>query len=411
MALPQVNASITPLELYPDKVTINLQCRSQLRWRDLAKGLKGMGFRQSEGEWTYDLNLRGHAGHHQRGFRLRLSRPRFAAPISCFIDINPLRAFHQQAGGDRAELSAIPSSQNWLPARLIGHDCRFLWTTVDHFIERARDAILDMLAFIHEQARARVAPPVCEHITAHTVECSIDFQANNPRQLVTDFMASFSALLRSNEQREYRPIHVIQPEPDLMIHGFINRSTRLKMYCKTNRRVRFEVQFRPDTFDHYDLTRAIAPDAQTFAMLFERCATISHSHFLDLRSRSMTSLNVNATRTPIDVMIALMAATRRPTVMREVLECLLRTGSIQNSLYDGRLIAALKRRGILVASRSHGFSCFSSQYGYAAALLANAQEDYFTDRLRPPFTAFGRACQQVRRNRRTASYRARPVQR
>lgn len=100
---------------------------------------------------------------------------------------------------------------------------------------------------------------------------------------------------------------------------------------------------------------------------------------------------MNSARTPIDFMIALTGASRRQELVREVLDILLRTGSIRNSQYDSKFIGSLKKKGLLERSLAHGHSCIAAPYGYAAALLANAQEDYFTSRLRPVARGFGAA--------------------
>lgn len=406
MALPQLYAPITPQAFYPDKLTINLQFSVRLGHTALDNGFRANGFRLSNRAWTYDLNLHGQLGYGQRGFTARINRPRFAAPLNCFIDLNPLRALHEHHGGDPDECSSIPDGTNWLQSNLISDDCRQVWDLCDLYVGAARTVVTQIIADIQVQAGAGHLPePVCTHTSAHTVECAIDFYAYNPRQAVVDFMPAFSALLKDNEQREYRAVQVIRPAADLMIHGFVNKPTRIKMYCRTNRRVRFETQFRPDTFDHCGLSRQISDTGQSFGDLFGACAAHAHSLLLALRARSTRSLNLNSSRTPIDLIVALASATRRPELLREVLDCVFRTGSIQNSLYDDKFIGALKKRGLLEPARAHGFSCVASQYGQSAALLANAQEDYFPRKLRRPFKNFADAKQQARRNRRRSIYR------
>lgn len=406
MALPQVYAAVSPLEFYPDKLTVNLQYSVSLGFRDLDKGFRSNGFRLRNGQWTYDLNLNGQLGYGRRGFTARIHRPRFGAPLSCYIDINPLRAMNEHLGSAPYEWSTIPHSNNWLPASFIGRDNRQVWRLCHEYVAAARTIISDIISDIQIQAKAPHLPrPTFMHASVHTVESTIDFYASNPRQLVVDFMPAFSALLKENEQRQYRPTQVISPEPGLMIHGFVNDATRIKMYCRTNRRVRFEVQFRPDTFEHFNIDRAISGEEQRFEALFDRCAVETHRLFQTIRARTALSLNINAARTPIDLIVALASATRRPEIMRELLDCLLRTGSVRNSLYDHKLVATLRKRGLLEFSLAHGFSCISSQYGYAAALLANAQEDYFTRELRRPFGRLNQAVRRVRRNRRASPYR------
>lgn len=408
MALPDAYAPITPLAFYPDKVTINLQYSVRLNHRHLTNGLRSNGFRLSKGVWTNRVNLQGSSGYGRKGFPLRINRPHFGAPLSCFIDINPLRVMNEHHAGEADELSSIPEGTNWLPSSLVSGDCRQVGALCHWYVGIARAAISEIISDIQVQAGAgHLPPPTCTHVSVHTVECTIDFQARNPRQLVVDFMPAFSALLRDDEQLEYRAAQVIRPAANLMIHGFVNSATRLKMYCRTNRRVRFETQFRPDTFDRLNLSRELSETGQTFETLFGGCATEACKLYVALRSRTSRSLNINASRTPIDLIVGLASSTRQPELMREMLDCILRTGSVQNTLYDRKLAGRLKKLGLLEPSLVHGFSCVASPYGYAAALLANAQEDYFTAKLRHPFASLPQAQRRARRDRRRSIYRGR----
>lgn len=401
MALPELYGLITPIAFYPDKVTVNFQYSVHLHWRSLDNGLRANGFRLSRNEWKYELNVTGPSGYGRRGIPTRISRPRFGAPLNCYVDINALRIINQHVGDNLYEMSAIPGSDNWLPSRTITDDCRGVWAICGAYIDAAREAIAAIISDIQSQAGASHLPePTPMHTTVHTAECAIDFYAYNPRQVVTDFMPSFAALLQDSEQSYYRAPNVVHPGANLMVHGFVTSATRLKMYCRTNRRVRFEVCFRPDTFAHFEIPRALSQGGQSFDALFGRCAEEAARLFIALRQRTRRSLNIASTHTPLDLIIALTGASRREELLREVLDVLLRTGSVRNAQYDHKFIRSLKRKEILEASLVHGHSCIAAPYGYAAALLANAQEDYFTSKLRPvPRNAFA-ARRTIRRTSR-----------
>ncbi len=385
MALPEVYGQFTQRAFYPDKVTVNFQYSVNLNWRNLDNGFRASGFRLSRLHgWTYELNVIGSSGYGRRGIPTRINRPRFGAPLNCYVDINPLRIINEYFESTPYELSAIPGSNNWLPSRIITGDCREVWAVCSAYIDAARDAIAAIISDIQSQAGASHLPaPTCMHTSVHTAECAIDFYAYNPRQLVTDFMPSFGALLQDCEHHYYRAPKVVHPGANLMVHGFVTSSTRLKMYCRTNRRVRFEVCFRPDTFAHFEIPRALMPGDQNFSDLFGRCAEQAVRLFSALRERTRRSLNINSTHTPIDLIVALTGASRREELLREVLDVLLRSGSIRNTQYDAKFIRSLKKKGILERSLVHGHSCIAAPYAYAAAMLANTQEDYFTTKLRP----------------------------
>lgn len=393
VALPEVYGSFTQRAFYPDKVTVNFQYSVNFHWRSLDNGLRANGFRLSHRqEWSYELNVTGSSGYGRRGIPTRISRPRFGAPLNCYVDINPLRIINEFYGNDPYEASAIPGSNNWLPSRFITGDCRAVWAVCSAYIDAARDAIAAIISDIQSQAGgSHLAAPTCMHTSVHTAECAIDFYAYNPRQLVTDFIPSFSALLQDCEQHYYRAPKIVHPGANLMVHGFLTSATRLKMYCRTNRRVRFEVCFRPDTFAYFGIPRALTQGTRGFDDLFGQCAAQAVRLFAALRKRTRRSLNMNSERTPVDFIIALTGASRRKELVREVLDILLRTGSIQNSQYDSKFIGSLKKKGLIERSLVHGHSCIAAPYGYAAALLANAQEDYFTSKLRPVPRDFGAA--------------------
>jgi len=166
-----------------------------------------------------------------------------------------------------------------------------------------------------------------------------------------------------------------------LVHGFLATGERIKAYVKTNKRVRFEYRFYPNGFARLEISRGLSVEQPDFSMLFSQCASQSHRVFMALRDRLRCAVNINSRHTPIDLICLLTSCTRQPNVLREILDCLIRTDKVQNRLFDRQLVKLLRARGLLQPSLARGFSCVTPQHVRALRELRLGQHSYFTSRL------------------------------
>lgn len=383
MSLPSAYATISPVSFYPDKVTLNYQFENSFSQRQLSRCLYQNGFRnRDENAWAGAVHLRVGPARPRLLYPLHISRPRHSAPLNLYLHLNILREVYALATDRFRETPTVEGDTNFVPAHLVQPDNRWLWRLMDDLITQGLDAVSGLVAYIHDDT-PRANAPRCSHVSVASIEAAIDFQALNPRHLVRTYSRPFGALLRDVEHREYLNAanRIVRPEADWMVHGFIANDDRIKVYAKTNRRVRWEYRFGSGAFDRLNVRRSLASGEASFAAIFAHCADQASQTFSALRARTPCVFNINRQCTPIRLLSKLAGCTRDEAALCELLDCLVYTDKIDHSLFARGLIARLRRRGLLQPSLARGFSCISLDYIRALEKLRRAQQDYFTTRL------------------------------
>ena len=93
-----------------------------------------------------------------------------------------------------------------------------------------------------------------EDFKLRKVETAFDFAATNPTELVRSLAPLLSAYRASNaEVSEFRPPRLARDENSLSVKVQIRNGVSLRVYAKTNRRVRFEIIH--DSINHRELLR------------------------------------------------------------------------------------------------------------------------------------------------------------
>lgn len=383
MSLPSAYSTISPISFYPDKVTLNYQFENSFSSKQLARCLYQNGFRTwGESAWTGRIYLRVGSSRPRLHYPLRISRPRRSAPLNFYLDLNILSEAHALSPDRLNETPTVEDETNFIPAHLVQSDNRVFWNLMDDLVAQGLEALSGVIDYI-QQERPEAAAPYCSHISVASIEAAVDFHAPNPRHLVRAYSRAFGALLRDNEYREYssRAIRTVRPEANWMVHGFIANDDRIKMYAKTDRRVRWEYSFGRRAFDRLNISRSLAGDERTFAAIFSLCAKQAAQTLSALQARTRPVFNINRQCTPMDFVSKLAACTRDPSTLRELLDCLIYNDKVDHSLFSPGLIRRLKERGLLQRSIVLGYSCVTDDYIRALNKLRQAQHNFFSTKL------------------------------
>lgn len=387
MSLPSAYSHITAMSFYPDKVTVNYQFENSFSYNQLARGLYHNGLRtRGQNAWAGSINFRVGAGRPRLPYALRISRPRHSAPLNFYLDLNVLREVHALTRNRDGEATTVREAANFLPAHFVQTNNQWAWSLMDSLIDQGLTAVSAVVEDIHRE-RSHADAPTCSHISVASIEAAVDIHAPNPRHLVRTYSPAFGALLRENEHREYARLRTVSPEANWMVHGFIGNGDRIKMYAKTDRRVRWEYQFREGAFRRLGIARTLDGEC-TFASIFARCAHQAASTLGALRGRTRRVFNIHQRRSPADLIAALAGSIRDRTVLRELLDCLIYTQKVDHSLFERGLVRRLRERGLLQPSLVQGYSCISAEYVRALDRLARAQRSFFSFNLLRPLPTF-----------------------
>lgn len=365
-------------------------------------GLRAVG----QNAWSGSIALTSAPSQRPLLYSLRISRPNFRAPLNCYLDLNVLREVRTYARDPNGEIPTVAGALNFIPAHLILADNRWAWALLDNLRRNGLSRLLGIFNYMQQEAPSSSAP-YCSHISVSSIEAAVDFFAQNPRQMVHTYSSAFGALLRDVERREYLGYanRVERPESDWMVHGFIARGDRIKMYAKTDRRVRWEYRFEKRAFDRLGISRALSDESPaTFAAIFARCAEQASYAFSALRSRTQRIFNIDQNHTPTDLIAQLAGCTRDQSILRELLECLVYTDKVDHSRFNRGFVERLRKSGILQPSLARGHSCIRSEYIRALNELRRSQHNFFSARLLQPVAKH--AVLPRRSTRRTATSRA-----
>lgn len=383
VSLPSAYSTISPVSFYPDKVTLNYQFENSFSAKQLSGCLFQNGFKsRATNAWSGKIYFRAAPKRRRLSYSLRVTHPRYGAPLNFYLDLNVLREVRALAYDPVGEIPTTAKDGNFIPAHLVQPDNRWAWQLMDDLHCQGFAAVSDLIDYIHAE-RPQADPPHCSHISVSSIEAAVDFCAINPRHLVKAYSSAFGALLSDNEHREYpsRAIRTQRPEANWMVHGFIANDDRIKMYAKTNRRVRWEYSFEKRAFARLKISRSLDGEERTFAAIFSRCAIQASRVLSALRARAQPIFNINQQHTPMDLVARLAACTRDQSTLRELLDCLIYTDKVDHSLFNRGLVDRLRKRGVLQPSLALGYSCVPLSYIRALNKLRRAQHEFFSTKL------------------------------
>ncbi len=386
MTLPRANSVITPVSFYPDKVTLNYQFEHSFNTRLLTRCFYHNGLTvRGENAWSGSISLTAAQNQLPVLCSLRISRPNYRAPLNCYLDLNVLREVHRHARDPNNETPTVQDALNFIPAHLIQPDNRWAWALLDDLRRNGLERLSSIFAHVHQEAPSAPAPR-CSHISVSSIEAAVDFCTPNPRRMVHAYSPAFGALLRDVERREYQSnaIRVERPECDWMVHGFIANGDRIKMYAKTDQRVRWEYRFERRAFDRLSIPRSLSSEGNPFTAIFQRCAEHASQTFSAIRNRTRQVFNINEHHTPMDFVSRLASCTRDQASLRELLDCLLYTDRVDHSRFTRGVVERLRRRGLLESSLARGYSCVPPDYIRALNMLRRGQHEFFSTRLLQP---------------------------
>ena len=141
----------------------------------------------------------------------------------------------------------------------------------------------------------------------------------------------------------------------LMLHGYVNRHERYKLYTKTTRRIRLECVLHTEAFRRHRVSRSLADHDDSFVNLFEAIASICVVQFNSLTED--TSLAESTSLNAEDFLIELGRSCRDRDRARNIVQLLLHNGRITSDfgyrylrpLIDNALIIR-SARGVYVPS-------------------------------------------------------------
>lgn len=372
MALPRTLRRITATQLYPDAIRINFQFVAEPRG----------GEREPEEPGTF-LNRFQNAARNSLGPRNRrspvrmpidivqaseeysatITRPPGASVINAHVCINPLRAMNA-AGGTEIPLDG---SNNWMRPSQVRTDNRRVWHLADTLIEETSIALEERLNRF----------PVCEaqgyrfrlaKTFVAQAEVAVDMGSNNPQRQTRSYRSALNALCGDNVRRTYNLVDR-RLRNSVQIEGYVWPDLRLKVYSKTNRRVRFELQYRRKALNDIGSGREINIGSRSFSDFFVQLAedavpTLHELHRSRSRQRIVRPTGPSASR----LIEASYANTRDPRVASQCLITLCETGRIHSSI-NRQYVYRLRDDGILEPTRRRGFYIVTPQYRSALRAL------------------------------------------
>ena len=373
MPIPNTNMSVNTSSLYPDSITLNFQYTlprvSFIRISEILR--RDFRFRrtQDRNRVTGSIEVDGGvAGESQRNsLQVKMSRPSDAAPLSVVVGINPLTFFHLQRDDFGGEFGRN-NAENWLHADDIRSENSHVSMQGALMIAEAESAILRFVQTLAQRI-SRNGHAELDRVTVRNVEVALDLSAEDPgafvRRCEPIILRRFNNVLRNTYGSTAQSYGETDGE-QYMVSGFAGRDERIKLYEKTNRRVRFEcvvgrrAMRRHDIrslSDHYDLD---------FRVFFDDVAASMLPHFETFLAEA-SSEHLPPGRSPTELIARISSRTSNHEKASDVLRILVRHGCIQGS-YDRGLINRLMSDGILKRVR-RGLYSVSSEYRRASELL------------------------------------------
>lgn len=354
MSLPSTNSTVMACQLYPDSLTLNFRYRiPHAPFATIARVLRqSRGFRSPRNRRRVagTLSVRFPflpAGEEQR-ITVRVTRPQASAPLCIYVTLNALTALHRgrsDYAGERGRNGRV----NWLHPDDVEADNTYVAEALAAMIAAVESVLSD---FAHELARDLPGTgfATLEGVTVQELEVAVDMGADDPHALVRRWQPIIRRQFSHSIVNVYGGSAESYIETDgdqLLVSGFAGPDERVKLYEKTNRRVRLEVVIGSRAFRRLGLNRTLPiDDGFGFISFFEAAATRVLPHFRSLLTGSSSLHSLPADHSPIDFVANICTRTRDTAHAADLIRVLCRNGQVP-STFNRRLIRYLSEDGVL----------------------------------------------------------------
>jgi hypothetical protein len=352
MALP-VTFPIAVEQTLPDRIQFNLlgEIDSRIRFSDIRRALVKGGVAALRQQSLLEADALRRIN--DLGIILSISQPRGTRLCNIRISINPLRQLHRQRiEADYADERGVAAAVNWLHT----DDTSDSNASILAFTARLIDDALLAVSRALEAACARLGVVdgfLMRSFALATVEVAIDIASTDPGRLVLQFAPGFNAYFREIVTRHYEGVAAsreVVSEGARMIDARRGAGERYKFYEKTNRRVRFEVEFSREAFRRLSIDRHI-PNGLIFLRVFNELAreAVTHFNVVAARSRVLVEAHDAGTNSALEFLIVLCRDVRRVPLTLELLRSIIRTGRV-TATSDRPMLRRLIRDGLMERS-------------------------------------------------------------
>ncbi|UTW51465.1 hypothetical protein KFF05_16430 [bacterium SCSIO 12827] len=306
---------------------------------------------------------------------VRLTRPQPDAPICIYVKVNPLSYLHclrEDYEGECGRNDAV----NWLHPEDIEDDNNFVFEVATQMVWTIESVLSD---FTNELAQA-LSPEgysTPEGISVREMEIALDVSADDPHSLVQSLAPtvhrSFSRTLE-NHYGSSAQGYVERDREQLLVYGFAGPDERVKLYEKTNRRVRLECVFGVKAFKRHGISRSMRHDeGLELGSIIEDVARVAFPH-IDLIHSSSRNIPPPPGEPPEVFFANVCKRTRTPERAVDLCRNLIRHGRIRGG-FDRGFISRLVADGIL-RRLQHGVYVVTQTYERAVERLRLLDEEW-----------------------------------
>lgn len=216
-----------------------------------------------------------------------------------------------------------------------------------------------------------------EGISVREMEIALDVSADDPHSLVQSLAPtvhrSFSRTLE-NHYGSSAQGYVERDREQLLVYGFAGPDERVKLYEKTNRRVRLECVFGVKAFKRHGISRSMRHDeGLELGSIIEDVARVAFPH-IDLIHSSSRNIPPPPGEPPEVFFANVCKRTRTPERAVDLCRNLIRHGRIRGG-FDRGFISRLVADGIL-RRLQHGVYVVTQTYERAVERLRLLDEEW-----------------------------------
>jgi hypothetical protein len=364
MPLPAANSLILAPSFYPDRIAIAV--RVAMRSSEIAFCLVGAmshsHWRRNQGQAALELA--------RRGVTLSPKQLTERSHVAIVVHYNPLRYSHRYATRRQpAGEVSLDGNTNWLPAVVISRDMRRNWQIAAETIWQMGLDVLELCNDVLEE-RGETSTANLLTVSLLEVEAAYDFAARYPRAFVESRRERFVSHFADARATDYIGAERIAARSErqgMALTANPYSGERVKLYSKTNNRVRIEVSMSRAALRRIGVRRREIDGETTFFEIFAKVA----SHAAGVANRVLQNeaqIDVEARANVVELVVALIKRTRDTEKIHSFIDAIVSSGRV-SAVWDRHVPGRLVRDGVLVR-QSRGVYALSERYREAQSALA-----------------------------------------
>jgi hypothetical protein len=349
MTLSSLNECLTPDHLYPDRVVImyryNIPPCSQ---QTFAAVLSGYGFRTSRRFHGMHANL--DLGEGSNPVMVAVSR---AGPTVGFsVPINVLTLLHQSETRDFGDEFCSSGAENWLHPDAFENSDPVWQRLYGQVIEH--ETQMEQLANEIASAANPAGIATLQHMRVNSIEVCADFAARDPHAVLRTMLPRFKERFSRVRFQRYGELASARWYGELYhdcnsIRGYRSAGISVKLYEKTNRRIRIEVEYERAVLSRLQAPINLVTEDEIGPLrqfLSQRCLP-EMNHILE-RARAIPIDHWSVFR--LISCVAPLFSRNEPEELERLLRALTLNCRITSQTLPYRKLAQLRRAGVLVST-------------------------------------------------------------